>query len=69
MMNLMEVINELVRTKMAHSTRSQYENVFGMKLLNKANLRAIRERDADEAAVAMQHRMQVVRESLAGAAS
>ena len=68
MMNLMEVIKELVRTKIAHATRSQYENVFGRKL-NKANLRAIRERDADETAVAMQHRMQVVRESLAGTAS
>ena len=63
MQNMIEVIYEFVLTQMVLTTPSQRENALGRKL-HKSILRAIRERNADAAANAMQQHMQVVIERL-----
>jgi GntR family transcriptional repressor for pyruvate dehydrogenase complex len=63
MMNLMEVIYEFVLTQMARTTPSQRDNALGRKL-HKAILRAVRDRDPDAAAEAMQQHMQAVLDQL-----
>jgi GntR family transcriptional repressor for pyruvate dehydrogenase complex len=64
MQNMIEVIYEFVLTQMVRTTPSQRENALGRKL-HKAILRAIRERDPDAAASAMQQHMQAVLDRLA----
>ncbi|MEC8553372.1 MAG: FadR/GntR family transcriptional regulator [Planctomycetota bacterium] len=63
MQNMIEVIYEFVLTQMVLTTPSQRENALGRKL-HKSILRAIRERNPDAAANAMQQHMQVVIERL-----
>ncbi|QDU25004.1 HTH-type transcriptional regulator LutR [Anatilimnocola aggregata] len=63
MRNLMEVIYEFVLTQMARTTPSQRDNQVGRRL-HKAILRAVRERNPDAAAEAMQRHMQAVRDRL-----
>lgn len=63
MANLMEVIYEFVLTQMARTTPSQRDNVLGRRLHN-AILSAIRERDPEAAASAMQEHMLAVLERL-----
>jgi DNA-binding FadR family transcriptional regulator len=64
MRNLMEVIYEFVLTQMARTTPSQRDNQVGRRL-HKAILRAVRERNPDGAAEAMQKHMQAVIDRLA----
>lgn len=63
MRNMMEVIYEFVLTQMARTTPSQRDNQLGRRL-HKAILRAVRERDSDAAADAMQKHMQAVLDRL-----
>lgn len=63
MQNMIEVIYEFVLTQMVLTTPSQRENALGRKL-HKSILRAIRERNPNAAANAMQQHMQVVIERL-----
>lgn len=63
MRNMMEVIYEFVLTQMVRTTPSQRENQLGRRL-HKAILRAVRDRDPDAAAVAMQQHMQAVLDRL-----
>ena len=63
MLNMIEVIYEFVLTQMARTTPSPKGNTVGRKL-HKAILRAIRERDPDRAADAMQQHMQAVLDRL-----
>jgi GntR family transcriptional repressor for pyruvate dehydrogenase complex len=64
MQNLMEVIYEFVLTQMARTTPSPKDNALGRRL-HKAIVKAIRERDTDAAAAAMQQHMQAVLDRLA----
>lgn len=64
MQNMIEVIYEFVLTQMVRTTPSQRDNVLGRKL-HRAIVRAIRERDPDAAAEAMQQHMQAVLDRLA----
>lgn len=59
MRNLMEVIYEFVLTQMARTTPSQRDNQLGRRL-HRAVLTAVRNRDPDAAANAMQQHMQAV---------
>lgn len=68
MQNMIEVIYEFVLTQMVRTTPSQRENALGRKL-HKSIFRAIRERDPDAAADAMQQHMQAVLDRLARDAS
>ena len=68
MQNMIEVIYEFVLTQMARTTPSQRDNALGRKL-HKVILRAVRERDPDAAAEAMQQHMQAVLDRLAKEAS
>lgn len=63
MRNMIEVIYEFVLTQMARTTPSQRDNQVGRRL-HRAILRAVRERNPDAAAEAMQRHMQAVRDRL-----